>query len=415
MEISKQRTQQKKALVIGTVWPEPISSAAGVRTIGLIEALRDLGWVVTMASSAKNTEFRDRIADLGFAVESIEMNHSSFDEFLAREKFDLAVFDRFLVEEQFGARVEKTLPQCLRILDTIDLHFLRRTRELRIRGKITPSEIDQDTCLRELASIYRSDLSLLLSSQESVILHQEFAVPESLTAEWGFCYRVPNRDELPAFQARSPHLAWIGNFRHAPNEDAVKWCLREFLPAHWDQIRAQVPEAEIHFYGAYPPKELMALDQPKRGIRVLGPCEDAIEMLKKYRVMFAPIRFGAGIKGKISDSWAAGLPVVTTPVGAEGMIEPGQPFAGEVVESPESMRDAVIQVLQDESGFALRQERGIRALDALYAVQRQQKRFGEILERLESRERPWIQKILWHQNHRSTDFFSRWIEEKEAK
>ncbi len=405
----------KKALVIGTVWPEPTSSAAGVRTIGLLVALRDLGWQVTMASSAKNIEFRDRIAERGFTVETIEMNHSSFDELLAREKYELAIFDRFLVEEQFGARVERTLPNCLRILDTIDLHFLRRTRELRIKGKISESELDQDTCLRELASIYRSDLSLILSSQETAILQEEFAIPHGLTAEFGFCYDVPELTDLPKYADRPPHLAWIGNFRHAPNEDAVRWCLREFLPAHWDQIRARIPNAEIHFYGAYPPKELMALDQPKKGIRVFGPCDNAIGTLKKYRAMFAPIRYGAGIKGKISDSWAAGLPVVTSEIGAEGMVAPGQSFAGVIASTPEALRDAAIELVLNESVFETRQAQGLRALEELYSSTRQRERLGVILGQLENRPRPWIQKILWHQNHRSTDFFSRWIEAKESK
>ncbi|RYZ63551.1 MAG: glycosyltransferase, partial [Proteobacteria bacterium] len=363
-----------------------------------------------MASSAKNHEFREQLETQGIRTAIIEMNHSSFDQFLLHEQFELCVFDRFMVEEQFGARVASALPRCLRILDTIDLHFLRRTRELNLKGKLGQGELDEETCTRELASIYRSDLTLVLSRYEVDLLVQEFGVPSQLLAEWGFMYAIPEAETLPTAEGRK-HFAWIGNFRHPPNEDAVRFCLKEFLPRHWAEIRAAYPDLEIHFYGAYPPKELMALDQPKKGIRVLGPCDDSIKTLKKYRALFAPIRYGAGIKGKISDSWAAGLPVITTDIGAEGMSAPGEPFAGLLVKTEIDMQKALIRLAADDTEFNALQTEGLRALTELYGESLQIHRLREWIQKLTERPRPWIQKILWHQHHRSTDFFSRWIEE----
>ena len=116
------------------------------------------------------------------------------------------------------------------------------------------------------------------------------------------------------FKKRSG-FAFIGNFRHAPNADAVQWLMRL-----WPHIRSRLPEASLHIYGAYPGQQHMALHAPRKGIHVHGHVADVSAPLHKHRVMLAPLRYGAGVKGKVLDAWAHGMPVVTTPIGAEGVL-----------------------------------------------------------------------------------------------
>ncbi len=110
-------------------------------------------------------------------------------------------------------------------------------------------------------------------------------------------------------------FAFIGNFRHAPNADAVQWLVRL-----WPHVRSRLPDATLHVYGAYPGAQHMGLHSPRQGIHVHGHVPDIGAPLRKHRVMFAPLRFGAGVKGKVLDAWAHGMPVVTTPIGAEGVL-----------------------------------------------------------------------------------------------
>src|SRR5690606_2633671 len=107
----------------------------------------------------------------------------------------------------------------------------------------------------------------------------------------------------------------IGNFRHEPNWDAVLW-LKHAL---WPLIRQQLPQAQLKIYGAYPPPKATALHNPKQGFHVLGWANDAYEVVSQARVCLAPLRFGAGIKGKLIDAMVCGTPSVTTSIGAEAM------------------------------------------------------------------------------------------------
>jgi glycosyltransferase involved in cell wall biosynthesis len=104
------------------------------------------------------------------------------------------------------------------------------------------------------------------------------------------------------------HFVTIGNFMHKPNVDSILW-LKETL---WPQIRAQLPSAELHVWGAYAQDRHRHLTNKKQGFFVKGHADDCFDTLSRYRVLLAPLRFGAGIKGKVADSWAVGTPVVTT-------------------------------------------------------------------------------------------------------
>ena len=118
-----------RLLVIGYVWPEPTSSAAGSRMLQLLDLLQQQQWQITYASPAAESEYMQDIASQGIDRLQIELNNSSFDKFIRDYQPDVVLFDRFMMEEQFGWRVEQNCPQALRLLESVDLHCLRHARQ----------------------------------------------------------------------------------------------------------------------------------------------------------------------------------------------------------------------------------------------------------------------------------------------
>jgi glycosyltransferase involved in cell wall biosynthesis len=437
------RAKPRNVLFVGPVFPEPTSSAAGVRTVSLLEDFLSRGDRILFASASDQNAFAGALHAKGIETVKIGPNDPEFDRIVHEFAPDVAVFDRFMLEEQFGWRVAEAAPTCLRILDTIDLHFLRRVRGEWLKAalpspgassegaSIPESEfarigtslegIETEDCLREIASIYRSDLTLILSRFEARLLRDRFRIDEALVQFLGFSYSPPETSAWrPAAQRR--HFVSIGNFRHLPNRDATFWLARVL----WPRIRAELEAhgesgVELHLYGAYPPKEIMALDSPATGLRVFGPADDSIATLRNYRACLAPIRFGAGIKGKIADAWAAGVPVVTTPIGAEGMeVSDGAPFAGVVAASESEFVKESAALYRDEVRADECRDRAGGALASLYSATANRRAFLARIDYLLSdpnalefhRQKNVIGRILRNESHGRTKYLSKWIEEK---
>jgi O-antigen biosynthesis protein len=306
-------------LIIGYVWPEPRSSAAGTRMMQLLEYFQDRDYAVTFATTATPTPYSEDLEAKGFRVQKIELNSPSFNTFIEEFNPAIVVYDRFMMEEQFGWRVIQSCPNALTILDTEDLHFLRKFREERLKEAAVPSSAlrKSDLARREIASIYRCDLSLIISEAEMHLLKHDFGVPKSILLYLPFMQEPISSErmkELPAFEERTNFIS-IGNFKHAPNVDAVHY-LKNMI---WPLIHKDLPGAQIHIYGAYPTPALLKLNDPATNFHVKGRADDAVEVVKNARVSLAALRFGAGLKGKLTEAMSCGTPVVTTEAGAEGM------------------------------------------------------------------------------------------------
>lgn len=408
-----------RLLLITYVWPEPTSSAAGVRDIALLKHFKDLGWETTCVSPSAPNAFSERIEkELGVATRTFPANDSRFDEFVSGLQPDFAVFDRFVIEEQFGWRVANASPRTVRVVDTQDLHFLRRAREAALKEGRSLEDIAAcriplrtEDSYREIASIYRSDLTLVLSDFERDLLRNEFQVAKELLHLCPFSY--PEPEPGPPFEERRG-FAVIGNFRHPPNADGVRWLKREI----WPLVRSELPSAEVHVYGAYPPREFMEMDDPATGFRVRGPARDAIATLARHRVNLAPLRFGAGIKGKIADGWWSATPAVSTPVGSEGMTG-GLDFGGAVSRSALEFSRAAIRMHEDADSWSAASRRGLAIHRRLFDERRNGAALAAALLRAREelaarRERNFVGSMLSHHLHRSTEYFSRWIEAKNS-
>lgn len=401
-----------KVLTIGYVWPEPNSSAAGTYMLSLLKTFLSQNWQVTFATPATPTEHMVDLPSLNIATQAIELNDSSFDDFIRELQPDIVLFDRFMMEEQFGWRVEKHCPNALRVLDTEDLHFLRQARHQAYKQKreVNIEDMRSDMAMREVAAILRCDLSLIISQIEFEILQQEFAVPAQLLLQLPFMLET-SCEGLPDHTQRQ-HFMSIGNFRHAPNWDAVLWLKQQI----WPLIRKQLPQAELHVYGAYPPPKATQMHNEREGFLVKGWAKDANAVMKQARVCLAPLRFGAGIKGKLAEAMLNGTPNVTTPVGAEAMSG-GLPWSGLIGEDPQQIADSAVKLYQDEAMWNNCQQNGFDIIKAGYnreelapkllaAIKHQRQNLKGI------RNQNFTGAMLRHHHHKSTQYMSQWIEAK---
>jgi len=387
----------------------------------MIRLFQKQSWTVVFASTAERTEHSSDLDGLAVRSIAIAVNDSGFDRFIRELQADLVLFDRFMMEEQFGWRVEKHCPQAMRVIETIDLHCLRQARREQCKRRpavaleVTQSDLYNAVAVREIAAMHRSDLSILVSDYEIELLQTQFAISADIIHLCPFMFE-PHQAcvSSPAFEQRAGFIC-IGNFRHAPNWDAVLWLKQQI----WPFIRARLPDVSVHIYGAYTPPKALALHDPDNGFHVLGRAEQLDAVMQQARVNLAPLRFGAGIKTKLADAMLHGTPSVTTSIGAEGMHR-GLPWAGTVADDAKTFADAAVALYLDAAQWQQARKNGFDIVshvfnagsngDALIA------RLLHLKENLAAhRQRQFTGLMLRHHHQRSTEFMSRWIEAKNSR
>ncbi|MCH8496104.1 MAG: glycosyltransferase, partial [Balneolales bacterium] len=235
----------KKLLIIGTVWPEPTSSAAGSRMMELVRLFSEADFAITFSSIAARSDYSVSLGELGVKEVPIRLNDSSFDDFVRDLQPDVVIFDRYFSEEQFGWRVAEVCPGAVRVLDTEDLHFLRSARKRMLKQIADPDVLvepqddlsmilSEPVALREVAAMYRCDLSLIISSAEMLLLERIFRFPAELLFHLPFL-ETTRVENLPDFAQRRNFVS-IGNFLHDPNTDAV----RQLKSTIWPLIRSRL-------------------------------------------------------------------------------------------------------------------------------------------------------------------------------
>lgn len=419
-------------LIIGLVWPEPKSSAAGSRMLHLIEQFQNQRYNISFACAAKTSPNSFDLQSLGISTQRISLNDSSFDRFITDLQPNVVLFDRFITEEQFGWRVTEQYPDALRILDTEDFHGLRKARELALKDgvEVTVEHLQNDTTKREIASIYRCDLSLMISEAEIEILTKQFKIDKSLLYYLPFLLEpvtVEDITQLPRFEERQ-HFITIGNFLHPPNYDAVLH-LKQSI---WLLIRKQLPKAELHVYGAYESQKVTQLNNEKEGFLIKGFAEDVNDVMKNARVCLAPLRFGAGLKGKLIDAMQNGTPCIMSNIAAEGMfrenlrechtersrsVESELKINGFIENSPDDFAQKAIELYSNANVWLAKQQNGFKVLEVRFNKSHFENDFANKIEDLRTdlknhRQNNFIGTMLQHHSLQSTKYLSKWIEEK---
>ena len=401
-----------KLLIISSVWVEPNSSAAGSRMLQLIRFFLSQNYSIEYASTATVSEFSFDLADLGITTQFIQLNDSSFDGYLQEINPNLVLFDRFMVEEQFGWRVSNVLPNAIKILDTEDLHCLRKARQEAIKNNTSFDTLDfnSEIAKREIASIYRSDLSLMVSDYEMDLLQTVFQVPKSILFYLPICIEKFNAVQRD-FQTKIDFV-FIGNFYHEPNWDSVL-VLKNHI---WPTLKELLPGAKLNIYGSYPTQKVLQLHNPKERFLIHGRAESAEEVIRSARVLLAPIRFGAGIKGKLLEGMKYGTPSVTTSIGAEAMCD-NLPWNGFVENEHSDFISKAFLLYSNQEIWEQAIQNGYEIIQQKFLFSIYKSKFlntlNEIQSNLEShRNANFIGQMLQFHTLRSTEFMSRWIEEK---
>ena len=407
-----------KLVILSSVWLEPNSSAAGSRMLQLIEYFQSNNYQITYASTAQKSKFATDLSKLNIKTANIEINAATFDTFIKEENPNVVLFDRFMIEEQFGWRVAEYTPNAIRILDTEDLHCLRKTREEAYKKQQPFTEellLNSDITKREIAAIFRCDLSLIISNFEMDLLQSLFKVPNEILLYLPFLLneiKDGNFKKLPSFKDRN-HFYFIGNNRHQPNVATVLE-----LKKIWKSIAKRLPKAELHLFGAYPTQQILQLNNPKERFFIKGRLND-INALKNYRVLLAPIPFGAGLKGKFIEAMQNGTPSVTTKTGAEGMNQKNN-WSGFVTEDTSEFIEKTITLYQNEKTWLTAQKNGQKIINTFF--QKEQflplltKKINKIATDLSKhRLHNFIGQLLLHHTLKSTKYLSKWIEIKNQK
>jgi len=381
----------------------------------LLDVFLTQGWKITYSSPHAMSEHMCDIESLGIDCVPIELNNSSFDVFVSRLQPDIVLYDRFMMEEQFGWRVENHCPSALTILETVDLHCLRdaRYRAMKQSREVVDADFFSDVAKREAASIHRCDLSLMISKVEIEVLKDIFRVSPDLLHYVPFMLSISD-EQVKAWSSFSErkNFITIGNFKHAPNWDAVLHLKKNI----WPVIRSLLPDAELHVYGAYASDKVYQLHNVNEGFIIKGRAEDANIVMSQARVSLAPLRFGAGIKGKLVESMLNGTPSVTTDIGAESMSGDYE-WNGLIENEIGPFAEAAVRLYQDSELWLQSQKKGIPIINNIYNA----KQHGEdllnkihyILNNIEKhRQGNFTGAMLKYHHLRSTEYMSRWIELK---
>ena len=401
-------------LIIGQTFPEPTTTAAGGRMLQLIEMFTSHGYGITFASSASSSEKSFNLDSIGVTTQQIVINDSSFDDFVRQLNPTLVLFDRFVTEEQFAWRVTQSCPKALKILDTEDLHFLRKARQQALKDAtdVKDANLFTETAKREIASILRCDLSLIISEFEMKLLTDTFAVSKEILYYLPFMVtKLPDSSNFPEFEQRNNFMT-IGNLLHGPNVDSVLYLKKEI----WPLIKKQLPQAQLYIYGNYAPQHILELHNQKQGFYIMGWADSVAHVMQKARVCLAPLRFGAGLKGKLLDAMLYGTPGVTTSIGAEGMygdlLTPGV-----IADTPESFAELSVALYSDKIKWQQNAQRGVEIIKARYNGKAIAKDFMTRLDALKinlklHRQSHFVGQILQHHSLQASKYLSKWIEEK---
>ena len=403
----------KHLVIIGAVWPEPNSTAAGSRMLQLISLFQKQDYEITFLCSASKSDFSFDLSTISVQTKVIQLNDSSFDGEIKSLNPDVVLFDRFMLEEQYGWRVMENCPNALRVLDTEDLHFLRKAREIAFKQnrELVFEDYISDIFKREMASIYRCDLTLLISEFEMQLATETFKIDASLLFYLPFLSEEI-KTNIPSFEERN-HFVSIGNFLHEPN-----WQTVLNLKKYWKSIKKQLPEAALHVYGAYVSEKAKQLHNEKEGFLIKGRAESVADVYSKAKVLLAPIPYGAGLKGKLFEAMQFGLPSITTVMGAEAM-NGNLDWNGFISSDEADFVEKAVELYIDKSLWKKAQKNGYEIIEKRFKKELFATDFMNRIEELQldlktHRNQNFLGQILQHQSLQSTKYMSKWIEAKNS-
>ncbi len=333
---------RRRVLVLDACTPTPDRDSGSVRMLALMRLLREEGCSVVFfpENRAHDGRYTEALQQLGVEAWWHPWLHDVPAWIAAHGAgFDLVIGSRHYVLAPLLPLLREHAPRAHVVFDTVDLHHLREQREAEFSGDPARLRAAERTRRTELALIAQSDTTWVVSAAERELLAAE--APSAHVQVVSNIHDVAT-GEAPGPAARAG-LVFVGGYRHPPNVDAACWLVAEILPL----VRARRPDCTLHLVGGDAPPEVVALGaQP--GVVFHGYVPELGPLLDAARVAVAPLRYGAGVKGKVNQALAHGLPVVATTCAVEGMhLRDGEDVL--VADAPDAFAGAVLRLLDDEA------------------------------------------------------------------
>jgi GT2 family glycosyltransferase/glycosyltransferase involved in cell wall biosynthesis len=338
---AKDRTSKRRVLVLDHCTATPNEDAGSVTVFNLMLLLREMDFQVTFIPEdnflylPEHTAALQRVGvEVLYApyVTSVEQHVKEFGV-----RYDLAFLFRPNLAERHLGCIRRYCKNAKVLYHTIDLHFLRMSREAKLQSDPYKQKQADEMKEREFQIIKGSDASIVHSVAEYELLHPE--LPNVNLKVFPLIIDVEGTNKL--FQERKD-IVFVGGYQHEPNVDAVIYFVTEIMPI----LRKLLPGVRFHAVGSKTPDKILSLATPD--VIITGFVEELNPLLNQMRISVAPLRYGAGIKGKIGTAMALGLPVVATNLAAEGMsLIEGENIL--LADSPEQFAEVISKLYLDEN------------------------------------------------------------------
>lgn len=358
LDWQKERKVRRRVFVADIYLPTPDKESGSLRLTNLFFLLMELGCKVTF--SATNLEAPEPYLS-ALQQEGIEVLYRPYVKSIARYlkvrggDYDLVILSRADAAFELIEVAQRYCPNARIIYDTVDLHFLREQRLAQLTGDATTYRLAEYRRREELSLIGMANITLVVSPLEQKLL--KTLAPDKDVRVLSNIYHIPG--SKVTFNERR-NIFFIGSFSHPPNADAVMWFCRDIFPL----ILNKQPEIIFFIIGSDPPAEIRAL--ASNHVRILGHVADLAPFLDGCRLSVAPLRYGAGVKGKVNQSLAHGLPVVGTSIAVEGMyLEDEQSVL--IADDPYEFANAVVRLYKSADLWQRLSRGGIAVMEAHFS------------------------------------------------
>ncbi len=357
-------------LVADATMLTPDRDSGSLRMFNLLRVLKRAGCRVDFVSADRSHPEREVERLRAVGVQVLGPPHvpsiASYLEDRGRD-FELCIVSRPRTWMKLAPVLGSSCPNAKLVYDTVDLHALRRDREVALLGRSQVSE--QEVHFEGLACEAADSVLVVSDADREELLAR---VPAATCEVVSNIHQCTNPKQ--GYEARSGML-FVGGFRHEPNVDAVSWFVEEVLPG----IRARLGDVVLHVVGSNAPPAIVAL--AGEGVVVHGYVEDLTPLYEACRLTVAPLRYGAGVKGKVNQSMAHGLPCVATPIALEGIpAEPGREIL--VAESAEAFAAEVVRLYDDAELWAAMSRDALTHVEAHFSFACAERQVRALFERL---------------------------------
>lgn len=369
----KDRTAKRRVLVLDSCTPTPDQDSGSIDTFNVMVFLREIGFQVTFIPEDNllyvpgYTAALQRIGIEVLYHPYCSSVHQHLEQF--GERYDLVLLFRTTVASRHLNNSRKFCPKAKIFFNTVDLHYIRMTREAQLFNDIKKQNDANKMKSMELANICLADVVTVISSEELKML--KLSLPDQDHIHLlPFSRTINGTDKT--FKERKD-IVFVGGFQHPPNTDAVKYFVNEVMPI----VRELIPGVCFYVVGSKVPAEILAL--AREDVIISGFIEDLDPFLAKIRVSIAPLRYGAGVKGKVATAMSVGLPSVVTSLAAEGMeLIDGENIL--IADDPEEFAQKIERLYRDEILWRKLSENGVESAKKSWGAEAIERNMGSILQ-----------------------------------